>query len=132
MGMYDNFMIDYPLPIEQWIPEKYKNYIYYTFSSDGFQCKNLECILNNYFISNDGHIFEDHFDFQSDKILTRKQIYFHGHIQVHTPVYIEDDDSRQGPMLWFEYDLKFTDGLLVKAKMISPTKEDLYELHRNI
>jgi hypothetical protein len=135
MGVYDSFLIDYPLPIEPWIPEKYKPFIYYTFQADGFQSKDLECCLKSFYISNDGHIFEDIFgSFEVDKQpFERKQIYYHGHIRVYTPVYLDDDkEETRGPILWFEYDLKFTDSLLVNAKMVSPTQKDLYELHRNI
>lgn len=134
MGMYDSFYIDYPLPIEPWIPEKYKPYIYYTFDSDGFQSKSLECLMENYYIDNNGYIYQDDLLWFEEQPVDKNlhKIYYHGHIQVYTPVYLEDNNSRQGPMLWFEYDLKFTDGLLVQAKMISPTEKDIYELHRNI
>lgn len=127
MGMYDNFMIDYPLPLEEWIPKKYHSHIHYTFSADGFQSKDLECLMNNYFISNDGRIYLDEFYFESDKQLDRKTIYYHGHIRVYTSVHLDDlFNQPTGPFssnkLWFEYDLKFTDSLLVKATMISPAK----------
>lgn len=131
--MYDNFIIDYPLPLASWIPDAYKQYIDYTFASEGFQSKDLSCVLNNYFISNDGHIFEDEFDFADKNPVNRKPIYFHGHIKVYCPVYISDDDSRDiKTMLWFEYDLKFTDSLLVSATMISPKIEHVFQLDDNI
>jgi hypothetical protein len=31
--------------------------------------------------------------------------------------------------LWLKYDLKFTDSLLVSATMLSPTKEEIDDLH---
>lgn len=127
MGMYDNFFIDYPLPIESWVPAKYKSHILYAFSAEGFQSKDLDCVLKSYFISNDGHIFEDEFDFADKNPINRKRIYFHGHIRVYCPVYISDDDSRNiENMIWFEYDLKFTDSLLVSAIMVYPKKEDIF------
>jgi len=134
MGMYDNFMISYPLPIESWVPDKYKPMIQHTFAADGFQTKDLDRTLSCYYISNDGRIFLDEFsDFESNEPFKRKQIYFHGHIKVHTLVLLdEESDFQQGPTLWFEYDLKFTDSLLVSAIMISPTKEQIDELHRNL
>lgn len=127
MGMYDSFLIDFPLPIEDWVPKEYRDAALYTFAADGFQSKDLECVLFSYYISNDGHIFKDHFDFESSRILERENIYFHGHIKVYCPVFL--DDNRSSKMLWFSYDLKFTDSLLVCAKMLSPTKEDINELH---
>jgi hypothetical protein len=134
MGMYDNFVIDYPLPIEGWVPDEYKPMIQHTFAADGFQSKDLECLLKNYYISNDGHIFLDELcDFESNEPFKRNQIYFHGHIKVHTFVLLdEESDPIYGPSLWFNYDLKFTDSLLVSAIMISPTKEQIDELHRNL
>lgn len=135
MGMYDSFYIDYPMPIEPWIPEKYRPYIYYTFASEGFQSKSMHCLMESYHIDNNGYIYlDDVFWFEEPPIQKDLQkIYYHGHIQVYTPVYLTEDESRDiNKMLWFEYDLKFTNGLLVNATMISPTKEDLYGLHRNI
>ena len=135
MGTYDSFYIDYPLPIEPWIPASYKSYIYYAFSADGFQSKSMDCFLNDYHIDNNGYLYlEESSSFEEDsKNKKTSKIYFHGHIRVHCPVYLTRDGSRDANMmLWFEYDLKFTDSLLVEAKMISPKKEDLYELHRNV
>lgn len=135
MGMYDSFYIEYPLPIEPWIPEKYKQYIYYTFNSEGFQSKSMECLMEYYYIDNNGNLYLDEVFWFEEPPSDKKQykLYHHGHIKVYTPVYLTEDESRDiNRMLWFEYDLKFTDGMLVKATMISPKKEDLYELHRNI
>ena len=130
MGMYDSFFISYPLPIEKWVPKEYKEAALYTFAADGFQTKDLECCLESYYISNDGHIFKDTFDFESSKILERNPIYFHGHIKIYSPVYLEE--NRNGKFLWFSYDLKFTDSLLVCATMLSPTQKDIDELHRSL
>jgi hypothetical protein len=135
MGTYDFFHIDYPLPVEPWIPHSYKSYIYYAFAAEGFKSKSMECFLDSYFIDNNGYLYmEESSSFEEDsKNKKSRKIYFHGHIKVHGPVYLTEDESiDSNRMLWFEYDLKFTDSLLVKAKMISPKKEDLYELHRNI
>lgn len=135
MGTYDSFYIDYPLPIEPWIPASYKSYIYYAFSADGFQSKSMGCSLNSYHIDNNGHLYLEETSFFEEQSKNKKnsKIYYHGHIRVCSPVYLTEDGSIDyNKMLWFEYDLKFTDSLLVKATMISPKKEDLYELHRNI
>lgn len=129
MGMYDNFSIEYPLPVEMWIPEKYKNYIYHTIHADGFQSQSMDCALLNYFIDNNGHIYIDEislFDEPEERI-KREKIYFHGHIKVYSLIDLSEDDEKS--FLWLEYDLKFTDSLLVSATMTSPTKKDFYELH---
>ena len=121
MGMYDNFTVDYPLPVESWIPDKYKNHIYYSIQADGFQSKSLNCILNNYYIDNNGYIYLDNISLfeEPEKRIDRKKIYFHGHISIYNSIFPEDDKK----IIWLEYDLKFTDGLLVSATMLSPRKE---------
>lgn len=136
MGMFDNFEIDYPLPIEEWIPVQYRTYAYHTFAADGFQTKDLECLLDYYYIDNSGSLFKNKqpswFKGPS-KDDEYEKIYFHGHINVYNSVSIySEDEKTKGPKLWFEYDLKFTDGLLVCATMLSPTKKDIDELHTDL
>jgi len=130
MGMFDYFKVDYPLPLGSYIPDEYRPYIYATINQDEFQSKDLECILNRYYVDNNGHIFVDESIFE-DSEPAIKQIYYHGHIKIHAPVFMDDDINSQ-KKLWLQYDLKFTDSLLVSAIMISPTKEEIDELHRNI
>jgi len=95
MGMYDSIFIDYPLPIENYIPKEYKNSIYYAIAADGFQTKDLDCALNSYYVSNDGKLFLDIFDFSSAKMLERKPVYFHGHININTVVYLDDSNLEE-------------------------------------
>lgn len=134
--MFDYIEIDYPLSIEEWIPVQYRTYAYHTFAADGFQSKDLECLLDHYYIDNNGNLFKNLQSswFESpSKNDEYKKIYFHGHMHAYTSVWIDyEDEKNKGPMLWFEYDLKFTDGLLVRATMLSPTKEDIDGLHRNL
>jgi hypothetical protein len=40
-------------------------------------------------------------------------------------VYLDEEGFDSKSKFWLEYDLKFTDGLLVQATMISPTEEEL-------
>jgi|688.fasta_scaffold02087_62 hypothetical protein len=129
MGMFDYFTIDYPLPIESYIPEKYKSFIYSAINEDGFQTKDLECLLYRYHVDNIGRIFcADFPDFESDEEPVYNKIYQHGHVFISTVVHLDDN----GNDFWLEYDLKFTDSLLVSAKMIHPKEERINELHRNI
>ncbi len=127
--MFDYFTIDYPLPIESYIPEKYKSFIYSAINEDGFQTKDLECLLYRYHVDNIGRIFcADFPDFESDEEPVYNKIYQHGHVFISTVVHLDDN----GNDFWLEYDLKFTDSLLVSAKMIHPKEERINELHRNI
>ena len=129
MGMFDYFTIDYPLPIESYIPEKYKSFIYSAINEDGFQTKDLECLLYRYHVDNIGRIFcADFPDFESDEEPVYNKIYQHGHVLISTVVHLDGN----GNDFWLEYDLKFTDSLLVSAKMIHPKEERINELHRNI
>lgn len=136
MGMFDYIEIDYPISIEKWVPSQYATYAYHTFGADGFQTKDLDCLLNYYYIDNNGFLYINKQSSWFEKPNTDdnyEKIYFHGHMGAYTSVWIDDpDDEHKGPMLWFEYDLKFTDGMLVRATMISPTIEDINELHRNL
>lgn len=93
--MYDYIFTDYPLPIEKYIPKKYKELIHYSVAADGFQTKDLDCTLSSYYISNDGKIFLDIFDFSSDKQLERKPMYYHGHIKMHTMIYLDDSNEEE-------------------------------------
>ena len=129
MGMFDYFTIDYPLPIESYIPEEYKSFIYSAINEDGFQTKDLECLMYRYHVDNIGRIFcADFPDFESDEEPVYNKIYQHGHIHISTVVYLDDNKTD----FWLEYDLKFTDSLLVSATMIHPTKERIDELHRSL
>jgi len=68
MGMFDYFTIDYPLPIESYVPEEYKSFIYSAINEDGFQTKDLECLMYRYHVDNIGRIFcADFPDFESDE-----------------------------------------------------------------
>lgn len=118
--MFDYFTVDYPLPIESYVPKEYRPYIYAAMNEDEFQSKSLECCMFSYHIDNMGRIFQsDMPDFESDEKPQYKKIYQHGHIQIYTMVYLGETDKS----FWLEYDLKFTDSLLVQATMTHPTKE---------
>ena len=144
MGMFDYIYIDFPLPIEDYILSKYKSLIIKSIGEDGFQTKDLDCVLANYYISNDGILYmEELSDFEDEKPRPKIKEYYHGHMKVYTGVYIDDTNledwhgiqvrmfgsSYKNNLINIEYDLKFTDGLLVKAKMIRPTEEEINELY---
>lgn len=133
MGMFDYFKIDYPLPIESYIPKKYVPYIQAAFNQDEFQTKDLDCLLDRYYIDNAGRIYASSLvDFEEDIRSTYEKIYYHGHIEVYMGIYLDQDAPGTKVYtydLWLKYDLKFTDSLLVSATMLSPTKEEIDDLH---
>jgi len=133
MGMFDYLKIDYPLPIESYVPRKYVPHILAAFSQDEFQTKDMDCVLDRYYIDNAGRIYVSNLiDFEEDIRSTYEKIYYHGHIQVHMGVYLDPDAPGTKVNtydLWLNYDLKFTDSLLVSATMLSPTKEEIDDLH---
>jgi hypothetical protein len=128
MGMFDYFTIDYPLPLESYILTQYRPFINAVIDQDQFQSKDLECCLDKYYIDNNGRLFIDESSFEDPKPELR-QLYYHGHITVHAYVPMSEDDMDLNKRIRLEYDLKFTDSLLVSATMLHPTKEELSELH---
>jgi hypothetical protein len=126
MGMFDYFTIEYPLPLEPYIISKYRPFVHATVNQDEFQCKDMDCCLDRYLIDNAGRIYKSELvDFESNKKTEFKKIYFHGHIKVYSMVYLDEEGFDSKSKFWLEYDLKFTDGLLVQATMVSPTEEEL-------
>ena len=133
MGMFDYFKIDYPLPLALYILAEYRPYVNAVIDQDEFQSKSLECCLTRYYIDNNGHIFIDESSFEDKNFEpAMRQIYYHGHIMVHAFIPLQNWEIDNSRKIWLEYDLKFTDSLLVSATMISPTEEEMNELHRNI
>jgi hypothetical protein len=126
MGMFDYFKIDYPLPLESYILAEYRPFVHAVMNQDEFQSKDLHCTLDRYYIDNNGRIYIDESTFEEPKP-KMVPIYYHGHIEVYAVVLLEDDIN-SSKKFWLRYDLKFTDSLLVSAKMISPTKEDIKSL----
>lgn len=131
--MSGSITIDYPLPILDYIPLKYHPHIRQAFYADGFKSDHLDCSVHNYHISNDGHLYlVNDPAFESNAQSFKVKIYHHGHMTVSIGIFLDED--RDDVMvytydLWIEYDLKFTDGLLVDAKMLLPTKEEINELY---
>lgn len=134
MGMFDYFKIDYPLPLESYILSEFRPYVHAVVDQDEFQSKDMDCTLGRYYIDNKGYIYQSsivEFEDDSEPVLTK--IYYHGHINVYTLVPLNEEPGTK-KKFWLEYNLKFTDGLLISAKMISPTKEEINELriHKNV
>lgn len=127
--MFDYFTTDYPLPISSYVPDRYKPYIYRAINEDEFQTKDLECLMYRYYVDNIGRIFCAKIPlFESDQEPEYQKVYQHGHIRIYTMVYLHNDINQ----FWLEYDLKFTDSLLVQATMVHPTEEEINELYTDI
>ena len=134
MGMFDTIEIDFPLPVALYIEHPIRSYISQSIYADGFQCKDLECLMDNYFIDNNGFLYKNENNiWEKPKNIEplKVKMYYHGHLRVYNMVLLEDQIDKQ-KTVWLEYDLKFTDGILVEAKMIRPTKEEIDGLHKDI
>ena len=128
MGMFDYFKIDYPLPLESYILSELRPFVNAMVDQDEFQSKDMECLMNRYHIDNNGYLYlSSQVNFEDDSDPVVKKIYHHGHIRVYSLVFLDEDPGTKNKF-WLEYDLKFTDGRLIQAKMLSPTKEDINEL----
>lgn len=129
MGIYDEIYIDYPLPYPVYFNQDLKSLISYHTSINGFQTKSLQNLMSRYYISNNGLLYVDiSSGFSSPEY---KSIYYHGHISVYSLIFLDDELPRilASPNIWLEYDLKFTDSMLVAATLISPTKEEVDEFY---
>ena len=147
MGMYDDIICKYPLPL----PEDTKGYI-----SNGFQTKDLDCGLDCYEIREDGTLWlreceREHIDGDpngktfSEKFGLIKEIkHWWTHVKTTTTIRMYDyNNYNDGPYdYWVEFEVVFIDGVIDKIKLIkfdatdnSKRKEDskrhIEELKKN-
>lgn len=119
MGMFDYIDVEYPLDVAWYIPEKWAPVIRQECFAGGFQTKDLDNTLDRYEVNNNGYLFLiENNNFEDNKPIKKTRIDYHGYMNIHTPVQIDDQCE-----IWLEYRLKFTDGKLVNARMMQPTKE---------
>jgi hypothetical protein len=124
MSLYDDISIDYPLDLLSYIPDKWRSIARVEISAGGFQTKDLTKDLAKYHIDNCGYLYlleKDDWEKNEDPIL--KKVDHHGYIRVYAPICIDEKNH-----FWLEYKLKYTDGKLVNAEMLYPTKEQIDEL----
>jgi len=95
MGMFDEIFCEAPLPG----PIKPK--------TKSFQSKDLECLLDLYTITKDGRLLKD-----------QHLCEYHGMLNFYT--YEREGDYRY----WFEYEAKFTDGILQHIELLKITIND--------
>jgi hypothetical protein len=129
MAMFDYFRVEYPLPLDSYILSEYRPFVQAVVDQDDFQSKDMDCVLARYYIDNCGYIYKSNkIDFEDDSDPVFEKIYYHGHIRIYSLVPLGDEGWDSNKKFWLEYDLKFTDSLLVSARMLHPTKEELHEL----
>lgn len=124
MGLYDDIYIDYPLDLAGYIPDLWRSITRTEISAGGFQTKDLDNTLGRYHIDNCGSLFLNKKDnWESNEKPVSSRINHHGYINIYSPICIDDKNH-----FWLEYKLKYTDGKLVNAEMLHPTKEEINEL----
>lgn len=123
MGLYDCVYIDYPLHIADYIPEKWRSLARLEIVAGGFQTKDLNKSMESYFIDNCGYLFLVDNQWEENGPDIHTKINYHGYIYINTKIDIDEEKNFS-----LEYKLKYTDGKLVEAEMISPKKEEINEL----
>ena len=123
MGMYDNIVCKYPLPL----PEDTKGYIL-----ESFQTKDLDCGLDCYEIRDDGTLWlreceREHIDGDpngktfSEKfgIIKETKVWW-THVKTTTTIRMYDyNNYNDGPYdYWVEFEIVFIDGVIDKIKLI--------------
>lgn len=91
----------------------------------GFQTKNFDNYLENYFLSSDGYLFYSGTDFK-----TSRQVFIDKTISICTVVYFTDDVcwAEQAESVFVDIDLHFAEGRLSSMTWISPTKKEIQRL----
>ena len=147
MGMYDDIVCKYPLPL----PEDTKGYI-----SNGFQTKDLDCGLDCYEIREDGTLWLREYEreytegnpngktfFEKFGMVKETKVWW-THVKTTTTIRMyEYYNYGDGPYdYWVEFEVVFIDGVIDKIKLIkfeatdnSKRKEDskrhIEELKKN-
>lgn len=100
--MFDHVKCRYPLP-----DKEVQNVV--------FQTKNFECMLDTYFITEEGKLLMKGLK-QRDPVLVR----FHGELKFYTSTGSHEDNSFK----WYEYIARFTNGKLQWIKRAEKEKSD--------
>jgi hypothetical protein len=114
MGMFDQIKLEVPLPDTDEVP-----------TDTIFQTKDLECMLDDYVIASDGHLYKEKWDY--DWIEDESVAMFKGRLQKiegsfrreivpdhHGDIPFYHDALREidGKRIWHEYVARFTHGKL--------------------
>jgi hypothetical protein len=107
MGMFDYLDINYDLPLPDNATSDHVVFIKNAIAADNFQTKDLDCMLDVYYIDKDGFMYEKIGDNYND-------YYIHQHVECYTYIHIPSEDCKY----WLEYDIKFTDGKINKVSVV--------------
>ena len=126
MGMYDDIVCKYPLPL----PEDTKGYI-----PNGFQTKALDCGLDCYEIREDGTLWLRECEreytegnpngktfFEKFGMVKEAKVWW-THVKKTTTICMYDYQNNDGGVYdyWVEFEIVFIDGVIDKIKLISLT-----------
>lgn len=102
-----------------------KNILKLRLKEIGFQTKDFDNYLENYFLSSDGYLFYSGTDFK-----TSRQVFIDKTISICTVVYFTDDVcwAEQAESVFVDIDLHFAKGRLSSMTWISPTKKEIQRL----
>jgi len=153
MGMFDHVEVECELPIPDFVPLEIKDLFKQAMHEDGFQTKDFDRLLQHYRIGEDNKLYKRNNDWfvDTEVIDEGDPVDFHGIMEIHTIVYLDDSNlidtaeyfgiesnghkmRSHGPKniknwLYLSYNMKFTDGILVKITMNEPIEKDLSDLN---
>lgn len=92
----------------------------------GFQTKDFDNYLENYFLCSDGYLYYSGIDFKSNKRITIDRT-----ISICAVVYFTDDVcwAENAKSVFVEIDLHFVQNKLVSMTWISPTKKEIKKIN---
>jgi hypothetical protein len=115
MGMFDYVDCEYDLPMPEKADDIQVKAIKRFLNTDCFQTKSLGCFMVHYLIDENGLFREKIFATgRSFFFEPSDPVYIHQHMGCYGVVEVDEQEK-----WWLEYDLKFTDGIMVNAKVIS-------------
>jgi len=81
--------------------------------SSNFQTKDMNCWLDHYFVHADGSLWKSEWDSDTRAWTDRERVIFHGMLRFYTLEHIQGSGQPgREDSWWFEYEAKFTDGML--------------------
>lgn len=123
MGMFDYIECQAELPMPEGISSIEKSAINIFMNTDDFQTKDLDCTMTRYVIDEDGLFREKIFSTGRHYFYeVSDPVYIHQHLRCYGIVEISDEEK-----FWLEYDLKFTNGIMVNAKVVDWHKTKEYK-----
>jgi hypothetical protein len=114
MGMFDYIECQAELPMPEDLSSLELNAINRFLNVDDFQTKDLDCSMTRYVIDQDGLFREKIFSTGRNYFYeVSDPVYIHQHLRCYGIVEISDEEK-----FWLEYDLKFTNGIMVNTKVL--------------